>query len=366
MPFKTRWDLRDSLLESEFAHFLYENEINFVHFNHLLNTPFSLIEICKLLNIPTIATWHDYYGICHNFLLYSPSTGYCGFLEGKSVDHDACLKASYGFPSGAWKRRKTHLTQLISEFNYHIFPSYFAKNKYMQTLKNVTFRNPIVISPPLPLLSKLTQSKRFFRKRKKYIAFIGNVSEHKGKSLLLDLAKCIDRAKYQILVLGHIQLGERELIDLNIEGPHPYSPGEYEIFNKFIDEILVTVAISQWPETFQIVVDEISSLGIPVIVSDLGAPKERAQTNDLILPVPNKIDVIDLYKEICRLDEVESKEEGNMVQIQDNFEREILAFYQSIIAFNEKPSLSRNFPDHLKNNLTRIFEHIVLYPKRWN
>lgn len=363
--FKTQWDVRDRLLEKSFAKYIVDNNINLVHFNHLLNIPLSLIKICKLLGVKTAITWHDFYGICPNFILYNQTTGYCGYLENSEVNHDTCLTSSLGLPPGSWDRRKWVISKLISEVPNHIFPSDFAAKSYLQAFPSISKLNRFIVKPPLPLLSKFAPRISEKGRARKYLAFIGNVSAHKGSAFISELANIIDRREHQILIVGHTDYPNLRLEELGILGPFNYNPENLENLTEYINDILVVVAISQWPETYQITVDEFSSMGIPVLVSNLGAPSERSQLNNFIIPVPFNITSGDLYKTILNLHKTHPG--VNIPTIKNNFSSEIKDFYKSLFAqevntFKEKTSGSSDGDSSFQN----ILEKLLTLPERWN
>lgn len=364
-PFTTQWDIRNRQLEKSFTKYILDNDIDLVHFNHLLNIPLSLISICKFLGVQTVTTWHDYFGLCPIFTLYNHRTGYCGYLEDSNVNHHECLDSFLGLGKGAWERRKWVMSYLISEIPTHIFPSKFVLDSYINSFPSIISQNKVIISPPLPILENFPKRIPKNGSKRKYIAFIGNLTAHKGSAYIKLLLNEIDKDKYQILLLGHLSPNDFGVEELELKGPFNYSPENYHNLLNFIDEILVVIAISSWPETYQITVDEITSLGIPVIVSNLGAPKDRAKSNNLIFPVDSAIPVAELYKIITDLEQINPKINSN--NFDSEFKKKMKDFYSAFFIQNKRRN-KRNISilsDEIYN-YHNIIDKQVLLPFRWN
>jgi hypothetical protein len=370
--YKTDWDLRDPILECALSEFVLKHKIEIVHINHLLNLPISILNVFRSLGLIVISTWHDFFGICSNFILFNgnSSGGYCGFLENKNVDHDLCLSKNSSIPHGSWLRRNKAFNQIMKLIDINIFPSQFAKDAYLNKIPVMKLANNIIINPPLPNLetTKIKYEDRVKTKQKtnliKTIAFVGNISEHKGSNHLIGLSRILDFKKHKLILLGHTHIDLAQ-ISGQIEGPFKYNPSDNSNFFKLINQIDLVVAISNWPETYQIIVDEITSFNIPIIVSELGDPAIRAEKNPLIYPVNHEITPEHLYLKIKSILNLDTKI-GNS-KYENSFQIDITELYKKLATQVMVPNIINYSNENLINpHLFEIFENQIHFPLRWN
>ena len=100
------------------------------------------------------------------------------------------------------------------------------------------------------------------------IAILGNISHQKGADIVRKMSKHISKNE-KIIIIGNM---ENPPDNIHIHGKYktddlPKLMEQYEIDTVFIPSI--------WPETFSYTTSEATSMGLPVICYDLGAPAER-------------------------------------------------------------------------------------------
>ncbi len=129
------------------------------------------------------------------------------------------------------------------------------------------------------------------------IAILGNISHQKGASVVCEMAKYISKNE-KIIIIGNMQNAPDNIY---IHGKYktddlPKLMEQYEIDAVFIPSI--------WPETFSYTTSEATSMGLPVVCYDLGAPAERIKQykHGLVLkeiaPNKNLDEIIEFIKRV--------------------------------------------------------------------
>ncbi len=87
---------------------LSELQPDIIHVVHLINHTAVLLEVCKSLHIPVVATFTDFFGFCFNNKLQAADDGLC---QGPNNKRDNCLacyfKATSEQQDSAWKKKVT-------------------------------------------------------------------------------------------------------------------------------------------------------------------------------------------------------------------------------------------------------------------
>jgi glycosyltransferase involved in cell wall biosynthesis len=154
---------------------------------------------------------------------------------------------------------------------------------------------------------------------------------HKGESLIKFILKMIGDNKIRFYHFGDGNLIGKRLLNY---GPYDRSKIVDILREHKIDVILL---LSTWPETFSYTLSESIAAGIPPIVTNMGALKERLDQQDIGWVVD-----YDNPEEICRLlrflrknrGEIETRRErikGVYLKSMDEMEKDYSDVYQSAL-----------------------------------
>ncbi|MHB8442992.1 MAG: glycosyltransferase [Patescibacteria group bacterium] len=245
-----------------------------VHIHHTMNLGFDIFSIAKEKNIPIIYTIHDYYSI-------SPApnlTDTDGNFLGIPMDVDKwnlSLREKFDYNSlniDLWQRdcfNAISLSDCIvvpSESVKNILLGFYPKLKNIKIIEHgVDTKMKIQNNQPVDVI--------------KNIAFIGHIHyPTKGRDIINESIPLLLKKGYSIYIFGSdkSQLDMDEDINerVHIKGKFNKS----EIVNMlFEDHIDIVCLLSTWPETYSYTLTESLLAGIPVIVSNFGALKERVE-----------------------------------------------------------------------------------------
>jgi len=271
---------------NEFKSMLTFVEITEIIVSNLVNwrDPFNFIERIKNL-APLTFVMHDYYSICPSYNLLDHNKVFCAIPEDLNVCN-GCLKKN----SLIQKELRSHsILDWRSNFK-KLFEDSGTKVKFFSrdTLKwtGKAFDMNLVkyeIDKPNYIDFEVIKSSDCNHVKTKTwnIAFIGHLSLAKGAELA---AKIVERSLVEFPRLEFHMIGE-------FKGKRPKTTnikfhGAYDRSNltSIISRLQIDIVIipSIWPETYNIITDEVVSSGTRVIVSPLGAMQERFNENPFV------------------------------------------------------------------------------------
>ena len=233
----------------------------------------SIYFVLKKYKIPIIHTIHNFRFFCSN--------GFC-LKNGK-----ICIKCETNSIKNIFnicsKEKKeydfllkiiiyiTRLFNLFKKIDFFIVPSDFIKNKLLSI--GISASKVIIkrYSIEIPDRSSYLIRKDLLN----YFIFVGRLSEEKGITQLVDAFKLLDPIK--LIVLGDGPLKEELIIKLKNENISNiqligYIKGEQK--QLLISKSLALIIPSIWFEIGPLTAVESLSLGVPIIVNNVGATKE--------------------------------------------------------------------------------------------
>ena len=221
-----------------------------------------------------IVTAHDYFSVCPSFVLLNADGRYCGIPD--ISECAACLKrhpasnVALTPPTeiGPWRALWGRCLHTADEVRF-----------YSESTRELFLR----AYPTLPRdrLTVVPHQSNYVPERLPrpdataplVIGVLGEISLHKGASILKEMVRIIDatNANVRIVVLGTLHAAlksERLTVTGAYDREHLVDMIEANGINMFLFP-------SIWPETFSYVVAELIALDMPVVAFDLGAPGER-------------------------------------------------------------------------------------------
>lgn len=249
--------------------------IGLIHIHHLIKHTFDIPFIAKLNNIKVLFTLHDYYLFCPKVNLLDENNEYC--LEKRSESKCRnCLHSTYGFDTNFINKWKQQVKKMMENVDQFITPSKFTQLLFEKEFEDV--RGKIsTIEHGVDMNREFSVSKAFKNERKLEIGFLGGIAPNKGSDLIYQLITSYPKEKVQWHIIGG--LGDQKINLLEQKNLIKHGTYSRDNLNQMLNDINLDVIclISPWPETFSYTLSEAWANGIPVLVSPMGALKERVE-----------------------------------------------------------------------------------------
>ncbi|AJA46768.1 glycosyltransferase [Clostridium pasteurianum DSM 525 = ATCC 6013] len=292
--------------EKYIYNFLLREKPDIVHIHTLMGLPFELVESAKALDIKTIFTTHDYYGLCPKVNLVNSENVLCeNYCDGRE-----CVKCnlnSYSLPlitlmqSKIYRRLKNHnfvkhlrkrknvqiqsapLKQDYSSIDLHKSNKYvLLRQYYLNILDNIDFihynsttaeqvykkylnkNNGKIINITHNDIKDNRKEKLFNRDYVNF-GYVGPISYNKGFFKLYEALEDLHKEgidNWKLKVYGNKDNGP--------ENPNItyYGSFDYNDLKEIYGDMDVLIIPSMWRETFGFIVLEALSHGVPCIVTD--------------------------------------------------------------------------------------------------
>ena len=279
---KTKWLVED-FYNKEFSNayfkFLIKYSFDIVHIHHLIFHSFDLPKLCFELEIPVILSIHDLYFICPAYTLLDGDFKYCGGECTNSKSDKNCFMPMGGLTNiknmkmfvDEWRNS---VIQMFSNINYFISPSEFIKDIILKNYDLPEEKLSIIEHGidydelnqdlfEMPNINKPTK-----------ILFLGNLYFQKGVPVIKELYEIDKNKNLEFHFLGFIP---KELSKIGIN----HGTYDNKDLNKYIEKIKPSFIgiFTLTGESYCYTLSESWSLGIPVLVSNFGALKERVLKN---------------------------------------------------------------------------------------
>jgi len=259
------------------SNILLEYNIRIVHIESMVGHTFDVFRNSREKSIPVILTVHDFYYICPTFHLVDKTGVFCNGCklgderEGCLLDHPYVSCPDFD-DDMLFNWRNTFL-KAISCVDLFIFPSVSAKNIFSayylinDAKIRIISHGSNACNETLPPLSKAHESLR--------VGILGSIYKHKGEALLGKLLDNMVKDDIHFYSFGHSNLKSRNLT-------HFGSYTQEELPGLLRDHpVDVMLLLSTWPETFSYTLSESIAAGVPPIVTNLGAQKERIEDSQI-------------------------------------------------------------------------------------
>ena len=279
---QTKWLVEDCYskdFSNAYFKFLIKYSFDIVHIHHLIFHSFDLPKLCFELGIPVILSIHDLYFICPAYTLLDGDYKYCAGECTNSNSDKNCFMPMKGLTNienmktfvDEWKNS---VFQMFSNINYFISPSEFIKDIILKNYNLPEWKIGIIEHGidfnevnqnlfEIPAIDKPTK-----------ILFLGNLYLQKGVPAIKELYEIDKNKSLEFHFLGFTP---NELSEIGI------CHGTYDNknLNNYIEKIKPSFIgiFTLTGESYCYTLSEAWSLGIPVLVSNLGALKERVLKN---------------------------------------------------------------------------------------
>jgi GT2 family glycosyltransferase len=245
-----------------------------------------ILSLQKNPNLETEFRLHDYHAICPSLNLLNSKGTFCdvpdvticrGCLPNNlnSVEKEVIDIELW---RDKWRDVLEHCSTVVA---YSVESAERLLRTYPQLRPQIKIKKHNVqkIVAPTP------RSKRSPLMSQLRIGVVGNINMAKGSQIVIDLARTIKQSNNEstIFVFGSVA-GVPDGLPISGQGPYSY-PWDLYTKLKFFDlDVLLVPSI--WPETYNLVSDELAEMGLPVVMFDFGAPFERHRSNELFHFVP--------------------------------------------------------------------------------
>lgn len=281
-----------------------------IHVMHLMNSGSEIIDAAKLLDIPIIYSTMDFYSICPKYNLINQNGQYCGIPQDTQICSTCMTRAPTPLNplNVTLEEWRGEMERCISNVDVIHFPSRSTRDLFCHTLPISNHKAWKLLALSFSTLPKLTNSlalepetsmlapnykSALKTTRGVDLVVLGYSGTQKGHDILALLLPRLAEMGLTIAMLGSDKesWGLPPILDDNIMYLGPYAIGDLpstliELSPK------ASLCLSPWPETYMRTADEAASIGLPVIVLDIGAPAERvgSQIAGLVLPYePTKV-----------------------------------------------------------------------------
>ncbi len=259
-------------------------KIDFAHIHHLLFHPLSTIRYLHETNIPVALTVHDFFLVCPSINLLNHKWELCdGSKDEKECS--ACAKQLFGEDVFFVKKWRKEVEEQLKFIEFLFFPSSSCKSQFLKYFPEINRKKIYVIPHALPrifaaekpvCLPPQSGSKKFS------ILFLGGMAPIKGSRILADfLRRDLLRDSEEVFILGRLgdPVLEQYLNKRRVTSLGEYSPDDvFDHIEKIKPDIICLISICH--ETFAFTLSEAWHLGIPVLVSPLGALAERMMSTE--------------------------------------------------------------------------------------
>lgn len=265
----------DRVYRATLAGILTRHAIDVVHIRVLLAHTFDVPSVARALDIPVILSFHDYFLVCPTFHLLDESNRFCA---GSCTPGDGDCRIPSDWVKGVphlkhgwvnvWRQQ---VASMLDDCDAFVTTSPTARSIYVQTYPQLADATFHVIEhgrdlpfEPLSAMPDLSARVR--------IAVPGALDVHKGATFIEQLSALDSAGRLEFHFLGKVPEEFRHLGVLH--GPyerHQFAQKMREIRPAFVG------ILSIWAETYSHTLSEAWAAGLPVLVTDLGAPQERVE-----------------------------------------------------------------------------------------
>ena len=270
--------------------------IDCVHIHHMKNHYFDLIDIIKDNNLKTYLSLHDFYCVCPLINKMYCNSAYCG---NPSIEKcNECMFKTQGFVNNMILEWRTEWKKLFEVCSSVITPTNSCKEEILLTYKDLKIK---VIEHGVNI-EKKKQELNIENAEKMEVGFLGAIGIIKGSNILNDL---LTNKKYKNINFHLFGTYDRILNKKMKKKINDHGKYKREELPELLENnnIKLICLLSICPETYSYTLTESIANGIPVLVSDMGALKERVEKDNLGWTIDLNVDdpaqvVIDKIKEI--------------------------------------------------------------------
>jgi GT2 family glycosyltransferase/glycosyltransferase involved in cell wall biosynthesis len=266
---------RSNEYDETIAEWLTKYSIEIVHIRHIAWHSLGLVDISKLIGLPVVFSFHDFYVVCPTVKLLDNENKYCGGICTATIgeckydlwrgNENPPLKSA-----GIIEWRNS-FDSLLLKCDAFVTTNESAKKVLIQSypsLKNQIF--PVI--PHGRDFAKYNKISRNINSKETIkLLFPGNITRAKGGEIMMKLAAISSSLNIEIHILGNVS-GDIDVSNCFLHGQY----GREDFVEK-VSSIAPHIAciFSIWPETHCHTLTESWASGLPVIGFNIGAVGDR-------------------------------------------------------------------------------------------
>lgn len=260
--------------EKEFRQLLDILKVSKIFVNQLVSFPLKkTIDLIMKSKRGYIYFVHDYFSVCHNYILLLKSGKTCTKQVTNENWWTKCVSCKEcGSDIQTWRDM---FSEFLSNAQLVVAPSATAEKIIADVYPHVKIE-----VKQHKALHELTKTFRpeFLKQRPLILGVIGAIGWQKGARVIDDLVNIIrkENLPIKIKIIGYTDLHAKAYcsIDgiLEITGPYDNSKISFLLEQYKVGLVLIP---SIWPETFSYTAEETIKSGYPIMAFNLGAPAER-------------------------------------------------------------------------------------------
>jgi glycosyltransferase involved in cell wall biosynthesis len=275
--------IRSREAASRLAELIKQSRPDIAHLHNIYHqiTP-SIIPVLDNGGIPVVMTLHDYKLVCPKYGFFD-GRGYCDRCRGGRFYQAALSRCSNGsFARGAllaaeayWQRK----TRVYERVRFFLCPSRYMRDQHVIEGFDA---DRVVYLPPYVLLEKGNCEPPgvgavLDTLPAKFILYFGRLGPEKGLLTLLDAVAHSDDVALVVCGDGPLRESLEADADVRLAGRVTFTGYlPKPVLDRVIERAAAVVMPSEWPENAPFTVLESMSLGVPVIVSNMGGLPELA------------------------------------------------------------------------------------------
>jgi GT2 family glycosyltransferase len=245
------------------------------------NTLNLILRLQSEFSLETEFRLHDYHSICPSLNLLNSKGVFCDV-----PNTDVCKKC---LPSNLNTTEKNAPDveswrslwfQVLSSCSLITTYSQESCQRFIKVFPELHERITVQRHSVEKIVAPVPRSNRLPSLDQLRIGVVGNLNLAKGSQVVIDLARTISHSQggSVIFVFGSVQ-GVPSGLPIAGLGPYSYP---WDLYTKFrYHDLDVLLLPSIWPETYNLVSDELADMGIPIVMFAIGAPYERHKDKDI-------------------------------------------------------------------------------------
>lgn len=277
----------DEPLVAQLATWMQNKGFNVAHILHPMRMASSLLALQRC-RIPYVVSLTDFFFLCFRINMIDATGQLCPGPQtgGRCGDHCLCVPWS----SEGLKNRYLQAQGLLAAAGSRVCPSRYVADRYQEAFPNLAFS---VIPHGLDLSNWAGQPRSAVdpAEKKLTLGYVGTIVPQKGLATLLRAFSSVKDAGLQLRVIGgfygdpvyHDEVKRLAATDPRIALVGEIAPDQVHRHLRQLDLLCLP---SHVPESFSLVLNEAAAMGVPTLVSDLGAPGERVAQYGCGLALP--------------------------------------------------------------------------------
>ncbi len=245
--------------------------------------PLDLLGNVRMLKENTssklIIPVHEFYLVCPSYTLLNDKGKFCGVPDDINICRK-CLKNNLFATSNEydillWREK---WGEVLNIADYIVCFSRSSIDIVRKVYPTIPEDKLLLI--PHQIDVRLRKVKIEPSKHRINLGVIGSINYQKGSRVISQLAERIDQMGFPIklFVIGEVNMSDIQ--DSVRKSIYVYGRYERQKLPDILEELNIHIVFfsSVWPETFSFVAEEVVSMGLPIIVFNIGAPAERIKT----------------------------------------------------------------------------------------